>query len=253
MEGQIEVIQTAQHLAEVEASSIHFVETHGTGTVLGDPIELEALKSVFGNSTGTCRIGSVKSNIGHLDAAAGVAGFIKATLSLQHKLLPPSLHFTKLNPKINLEGSPFMVNAKLFDLSGSGYPLRAGVSSFGIGGTNAHVVLEEAAPRTRSLKGRDSQLILISAKSKGTLEQQSSNLAAYLDEHPEISLADLAYTLQVGRTDLGYRQFVVATQPSELLEILHSLSQESGKHSRKIVRSVVAGKQANCLYVSRSG
>ncbi|SDN03115.1 type I polyketide synthase [Paenibacillus jilunlii] len=239
VEGQVEVIQTAQQLAEVTAASIQFVETHGTGTVLGDPIELEALKAAFGNSEGVCRIGSVKSNIGHLDAAAGVAGFIKAALSLQHKLLPPTLHFTKLNPKISLADSPFVVNAKLFDLSGAGDTLRAGVSSFGIGGTNAHIVLEEAPPPPRSSKGRDSQLILISAKSKSALEQHSSNLAAYLSNHPDVPLADLAYTLQVGRTDFGHRRFVVANHTGELQEMLQTLGNEKGKHSRKVFTSTV--------------
>lgn len=239
VEGQAEVIQTAQQLAEVSAASIQFVETHGTGTVLGDPIELEALKAAFGNSAGVCRLGSVKSNIGHLDAAAGVAGFIKAALSLQHKLLPPTLHFTKLNPKISLADSPFVVNAKLFDLSGAGGTLRAGVSSFGIGGTNAHIVLEEAPPPPRSSKGRDSQLILISAKSRSALEQHSSNLAAYLRDHPDVSLADLAYTLQVGRTDFGHRQFIVANHTGELSEMLSPLGKEKGKHSRKIFSSTV--------------
>ncbi|WP_025705084.1 type I polyketide synthase, partial [Paenibacillus graminis] len=239
VEGQAEVIQTAQQLAEVSAASIQFVETHGTATVLGDPIELEALKAAFGNSAGVCRLGSVKSNIGHLDAAAGVAGFIKAALSLQHKLLPPTLHFTKLNSKISLADSPFVINAKLFDLSGAGSTLRAGVSSFGIGGTNAHIVLEEAPPPPRSSKGRDSQLILISAKSKSALEQHSSNLAAYLRDHPDVSLADLAYTLQVGRTDFGHRQFIVANHTGGLSEMLSPLGKEKGKHSRKIFTSTV--------------
>ncbi|WP_019912675.1 type I polyketide synthase [Paenibacillus sp. HW567] len=239
VEGQVEVIQTAQQLAEVAAASIQFVETHGTGTVLGDPIELEALKAAFGSSAGVCRIGSVKSNIGHLDAAAGVAGFIKAVLSLQHKMLPPTLHYTKLNPKISLADSPFVVNAGLFDLSDEGDTLRAGVSSFGIGGTNAHIVVEEAPSPSRSSNGRAAQLILISAKSRSALEQHSSNLAAYLRDHPEVSLADLAYTLQVGRTDFEHRQFVVVNHAGELSELLQPLGKEQGKPSRKIFTSTV--------------
>jgi len=239
VEGQVEVIQTAQQLAEVDAETIQFVETHGTGTILGDPIELEALKAAFGSSEGVCRIGSVKSNIGHLDAAAGVAGFIKATLSLQHKLLPPTLHFSKLNPKIDLSDSPFVVNANLFDLSGVSDTLRAGVSSFGIGGTNAHVILEEAPPLPRSSKGRDAQLILISAKSESALDQSSRNLADYLSKNPDVPLADLAFTLQVGRAAFEQRRFVVASHTSDLAEILQSIGNEKGKLSRKIFTSTV--------------
>lgn len=239
VEGQVEVIQTAQQLAEVDFADIHFVETHGTGTVLGDPIELEALRTAFASEEGTCLIGSVKSNIGHLDAAAGVAGLIKATLSLQHKLLPPTLHFQKLNPKIDLSDSPFEINARLFDLTAIQDTLRAGVSSFGIGGTNAHVILEEAPPLPKSAKGRDAQLILLSAKSETALDQSSLNLLDYIRKNPDVSLADLAFTLQVGRKAFEHRRFVVASHTDELTEVLQSVGNETGKRSRKLFTSVV--------------
>lgn len=239
VEGQAEVIQAAQQLAEVDFADIHFVETHGTGTVLGDPIELEALSTAFASAEGVCRIGSVKSNIGHLDAAAGVAGLIKATLSLQHKLLPPTLHFQKLNPKIDLSDSPFVVSAQRFDLSTVNDTLRAGVSSFGIGGTNAHVILEEAPPMPKSAKGRASQLILLSAKSESALDQSTRKLADYIRQNPDVSLPDLAFTLQVGRKAFEHRRFVVASHADELAEILQSVGNEKGKRSRKLFTSAV--------------
>ncbi|NRR24474.1 type I polyketide synthase [Brevibacillus sp. MS2.2] len=239
VEGQVEVIQTAQQLAEVDFESIQFVETHGTGTILGDPIELEALRTAFGSGEGVCRIGSVKSNIGHLDVAAGVAGLIKATLSLQHKLLPPTLHFKKLNPKIDLSDSPFVINSKLIDLSTVSDTLRAGVSSFGIGGTNAHVILEEAPTLLKSSKGRGSQLILISAKSESALDQSSKNLADYIRNNPDVSLADLAFTLQIGRKAFEHRRFIVANHTDELADILQTIGNEKGKRSRKIFTSAI--------------
>ena len=134
-------------LAEVEAETVNYIEAHGTGTVLGDPIEITALTKAFRASTqkkNFCAIGSVKTNIGHLDAAAGIAGLIKTVLALKHKLIPPSLHFQEPNPEIDFTNSPFYVNTKLSEWKTNSIPRRAGVSSFGIGGTNAHVILEEA-------------------------------------------------------------------------------------------------------------
>ena len=154
IEGQASVIEEALALAEVDPETITYVETHGTGTSLGDPIEVAALTQAFrtqSNAKNYCAIGSVKTNIGHTEAAAGVAGLIKAVLALEHKQLPPSLNFTQPNPNIDFADSPFFINTKLAEWQTNGTPRRAGVSSFGIGGTNAHVLLEEApAVETRS-------------------------------------------------------------------------------------------------------
>lgn len=145
IEGQAEAIITAQEMAEIEPESITYIETHGTGTQLGDPVEIETSALAFNTGKrGYCAIGSVKSNTGHLDNAAGAAGFIKAVLAVYHRLIPPGLHYTTPNPKIDFHNSPFYVNHELLEWKNDRYPLRAGVSSFGIGGTNAHVVLEEA-------------------------------------------------------------------------------------------------------------
>src|SRR5262249_22393521 len=148
IDGQAKVIRAAQLMAEVDPETITYIEAHGSATVLGDPIEVEALTQAFRASTAKkqfCAIGSVKSNIGHLDAAAGVAGLIKTVLALEHKQIPASLHFERPNPGIDFQSSPFYVNARLRDWDANCTPRRAGVSSFGIGGTNAHVILEEAA------------------------------------------------------------------------------------------------------------
>jgi len=145
IEGQAEVIRAALHMGEVDPASIGYVETHGTGTALGDPVEIEALKLAFNTGKkGFCSIGSIKTNFGHLDSAAGVAGFIKAVLALKHRFILPNLHFKTPNPTIDFDNSPFYVSTELSHWKGNGSPLRAGVSSFGIGGTNAHVILEEA-------------------------------------------------------------------------------------------------------------
>ena len=165
--GQAQVIATAQALAGVSPETITYIETHGTGTNIGDPIEVTALTQAFRQATDKkqfCAIGAVKSNIGHLDAAAGVAGFIKTVLSLEHQQIPPSLHFTASNPQIDFDNSPFYVNATLADWPAGDTPRRAGVSSFGIGGTNAHVVLEEAPARENASHSRPRHLLTLSAK-----------------------------------------------------------------------------------------
>jgi amino acid adenylation domain-containing protein len=218
IEGQAEVISAALYNAGVGSETIAYVETHGTGTQLGDPVEIEALKLAFNKDTGEnkrqyCAIGSVKSNIGHLDSAAGVASFIKTVLALHHRVIPPSLHFETPNPKIDFENSPFYVNTRLTPWTGNGHPLRAGVSSFGIGGTNAHVILEEwKTPQEPRRDAGQKQLILLSAKSEPTLHRLAANLARHLAENPAgNSLADVAYTLQVGRKRLEYRSALVAS------------------------------------------
>jgi phthiocerol/phenolphthiocerol synthesis type-I polyketide synthase E len=215
VEGQARVIRAAQVAAGVEPESIQYVEAHGTGTPMGDPIEVAALTQAFRAGTdrnGFCAIGSVKTNIGHLDAAAGIAGLIKVTLALSHKQIPPSLHFSSPNPEINFAETPFYVNTKLTDWNSSGTPRRAGVSSFGLGGANAHVVMEEAPVVERERDGINNRrrLIVLSARSEAALNETTTRLAAYLQQHPKAELLDVAYTLQIGRKTLPYRRWVVA-------------------------------------------
>jgi acyl transferase domain-containing protein len=213
VEAQAEVIAEAQFVAGIEADSIGYVEAHGTATALGDPIEVEALTQAFRQSTERkryCALGSVKSNVGHLDAAAGVTGLIKAVLALKHKEIPASLHFEEPNPKIDFSSSPFYVNARLSPWeAGDGAPRRAGVNSFGIGGTNAHVILEEAPQQQSSREERPFHLLLLSARTETALEAATERLANHLKEHPRASLADVAYTLQVGRRQFNHRRTLV--------------------------------------------
>ncbi|MGG4091723.1 HAD-IIIC family phosphatase [Paenibacillus lautus] len=219
--GQASVIRAAHHVAEVEPESISYIEAHGTGTTLGDPIEIEALKTAFQTDKKRyCGIGSVKSNIGHLNNAAGVAGFIKTVLALAHKQLPPTLHYERPNPKIDFENSPFFVNDRLKDWTNDAFPLRAGVSSFGIGGTNAHVVLEEAPPASASSRGRSAQLISLSAKTEASLDRLTERIALHLQEHPGVSLADMAYTLHEGRAAFSYRRTLVCGSADEAVMLL---------------------------------
>jgi acyl transferase domain-containing protein len=227
IDGQAEVIKSAQLTAEVEPGSITYVEAHGTATPLGDTVEFEALKQAFNTSKkGFCGIGTVKSNVGHLYSAAGTAGFIKTVLALKHRLIPPSLHFKIPNPGIDFETTPFYVNTGLKEWKSDQYPLRAGVSSFGIGGTNVHVILEESsraqgagrkspegtgglAPLPGEQPSREYQLILLSAKTLTALEKQTQNLAAHIKKNPVINFVDMGYTLQVGRKHFPYRRMAV--------------------------------------------
>ena len=206
VDGQAEVIALAQALAGISADTISYVETHGTGTPLGDPIEIAGLTQAFRSTTsakGFCAIGSLKPNVGHLEAAAGVAGLIKTALALNHKLIPPSLHYERPNPKIDFENSPFYVNTKLKEWNAGQTPRRAGVSSFGVGGTNAHAILEEAQAEKPSSQSRSAQLLLLSARTISALDAATRNLADHLQQNPDINLADLAFTLQCGRQRLS--------------------------------------------------
>jgi len=224
--GQIEVIAEAQMVADVPAETITYVEAHGTGTTLGDPIEVEALTEVFRSATDKrrfCALGSVKTNIGHLDAAAGVAGLIKTVLALKHRELPPSLHFERPNPRINFEETPFEVNAALRPWTVNGAPRRAGVSSFGIGGTNAHVVVEEAPDELSEKSDRAAQLVVLSARSATALDGATLNLISHLKEHPETNLADVAYTLQHGRKAFDYRRIAVCHDTADAVRVLSTL------------------------------
>lgn len=219
VDGQVEAIATAQMLAGVDARSIGYIEAHGTGTPLGDPIEIAALSQVFRATTpdvGFCRLGSLKANIGHLDAAAGIAGLIKAVLVLQHREIPPLVNFKQPNPQLELAQSPFSASAAASPWPAGPEPRRAGVSSFGIGGTNAHVVVEEAPPVTQSQStaGRIEQLLVLSARSAAALDAASARLADHLQHHSEQALVDVAWTLQAGRHAFAHRRIVVASDPA---------------------------------------
>ncbi|MBW4602158.1 MAG: SDR family NAD(P)-dependent oxidoreductase [Calothrix sp. FI2-JRJ7] len=227
VDGQALAIAEAIMLADVEPETINYIEAHGTGTSLGDPIEIAALTKVFRASTnknGFCAIGSVKTNIGHLDAAAGVAGLIKTALALKHKLIPPSLNFELPNPQIDFANSPFFVNTKLTEWKAGSTPRRAGVSSLGMGGTNAHVVLEEAPILPVSSPSRPWQLLLLSAKTESALEIATQNLAKHLTEH-HLNLADVAYTLQVGRREFNYRRILVCRDTQDAISALNQQGQ----------------------------
>ena len=232
IDAQKVVIQAAQAMAEVSPESISYIEAHGTGTELGDPIELAALTQAFQtDQTGFCAIGSVKTNIGHLDAAAGIAGLIKTVLALQHKQIPASLHFQQPNPKIDFEKSPFYVNATLNDWPQKESPRRAGVSSFGIGGTNAHIILEEAPVQLVKKETAEPQVLVLSAKTPTALNTAASNLIEYLKQSPDISLANVAHTLQVGRRAFGYRRSIVAQDIAETVAQLQiPTAQTSSEH-----------------------
>jgi acyl transferase domain-containing protein/acyl carrier protein len=230
IEGQAAVIRVAQKMAEVEPESIGYVETHGTGTTLGDPVEIEGLKLAFNtDKRHFCRLGSIKTNIGHMEIASGIGGFIKTVLALKNRLIPPSLNFKTPNPRIDFENSPFIVNTELTEWRNREYPLRAGVSSFGIGGTNAHVILEEAPQGDESgalSPAEDYRLMVLSARSETALSRATANLAAHLRAHPGINLADAAYTLQVGRRAFKHRRMLVCRDVDEAVQSLSSLDQE---------------------------
>jgi len=226
VQGQAEVIRTALAMARVTPESIGYIETHGTATKLGDPVEIQALKLAFNtDKKGFCAISALKSNVGHMDTAAGVGGFIKAVLALKNRLIPPTLNFETPNPEIDLIDSPFYVATTLREWKNEKYPLRVGISSFGLGGTNAHVILEEPPERTRGLaplSNRQYQLILLSAKTGKALEQIIWNLQEFLKNHPDIPLADAAYTLQVGRKAFKHRWMMVCSSVDEAIEALES-------------------------------
>lgn len=236
-EGQINVISEALEIAGIEPDSISLVEAHGTGTPLGDPIEAAALKEVYdieAEKAGSCALGSVKSNIGHLDTAAGIASLIKVTLSLKKRVLVPSLHFRELNTKIDFSNSRFYVNTETKPWESGGQPGRAGVSSFGIGGTNAHVILEEAPIRKSDISSSSYHLLILSTKSESALLQASENLLSYLKKTPDVNMADVAFTLQRGRRHFEYRRTVVCQHRDEAIEKLADIA------TNKIVNSVGA-------------
>ncbi len=230
VQAQSECIATALGLADVDAETVTYLEAHGTGTLMGDPVEIEALTEAFRQytaKTGFCALGSIKTNIGHLDPAAGVAGLIKTVLALQHRQIPPSLHFERPNPEIDFENSPFYVNARLSDWNTNGTPRRAGVSSLGVGGTNAHVIVEEPPPQESAAPSRPWQLLALSAKSAVALEQVTKNLAEHLKEHPEIDFADAAYTLLAGRRHFEHRRVTACRNAAEAASALSGQDPQS--------------------------
>ena len=226
VQGQAEVIAMAQSMSCVDPESIGYVEAHGTGTLLGDPIEVKALTQVFRSKTDKksyCALGSLKSNIGHLDVAAGVAGLIKTSLMVKHGVLPPTLHVATVNPELNMENSPFYLNDALRSWNPSLYPRRAGVSSFGVGGTNAHVVLEQApGEKFKHIQGQPWYIFTVSAQSSQALEQRRSHLQRYLSENPDVRAGDVAYTLQVGRKAFRHRSALVCKNIDDAVKSLSS-------------------------------
>lgn len=223
VEGQSEVIQRALALAGVSAETVTYVEAHGTGTALGDPIEVKALTNAFRNSAhkiGYCGIGSVKSNIGHLDSAAGIAGLIKAVLMIREGKLVPTLHYRRPNPHLDLDSSPFYVNTDLSDWQPAIGPRRAGVSSFGLGGTNVHLVLEQPPVPSRSKLRKPPFLLTASARTQKSLTAGMQRLADYLTHNSDIDIAQFAYTLQVGRKAFNHRWSSVCSTREEAIEKL---------------------------------
>ena len=225
IDGQSQVIAAAQAMTGFEPETIRYVETHGTGTSLGDPIEVSALTKVFRKSTprkSFCAIGSLKSNIGHLDAAAGIGGFIKTVLALENREIPPSINFEVPNPTIDFPETPFYVNSKLVQWESPDIPRRAAVSSFGVGGTNAHVILEEAPVSSSESSSRPWHLVTLSAKTATALETSTENLLTWLREHETASLPDVAYTLQVGRAVFRHRRVLVCSDRDDAIQAFES-------------------------------
>ncbi|OBX24917.1 amino acid adenylation domain-containing protein [Gelidibacter algens] len=222
VEGQSEAIFRALNDANISPSDISYIETHGTATPIGDPIEIEGLQEAFGEQSqkGYCAIGSIKSNMGHLTAAAGVAGFIKTILALNHRQLPPSLGFSEPNPAIDFANSPFFVNTILRDWESKNVR-RAGISSFGVGGTNVHIVVEEA--ETKQITSGDSkplQILTWSAKTDNSLEGYKIALGNYIKSSTELNLADVAYSLSATRDTFNKRSFVLATDSENAIDQL---------------------------------
>jgi acyl transferase domain-containing protein/thioesterase domain-containing protein/acyl carrier protein len=230
VDGQAAAIAEALSVAGVTADSIGLVECHGTGTAMGDPIEIAALTQAFASGTqrkGYCAVGSVKSNIGHLDTAAGVAALIKAALALQHRVLPPSLNFERANPQIEFDKTPFFVNDRLQPWAAGPTARRAGVNSLGVGGTNAYVVLEEAPAQAKPparlvVAGGPPRpyLLLLSARNRRSLGEQHKRLAAHLQAHPEIALEDVAHTLFTARQHFDVRRVLAASSRDDALRLL---------------------------------
>lgn len=224
VDGQAAVVTEALAVAGINPESVTYIEAHGTGTPIGDPIEVAALTKAFRRETqarGFCAIGSLKTNIGHLDTASGVASLIKTVLALEHHEIPPSLHFERPNPAIPFDETPFYVSARLAAWNPAG-PRRAGVTSLGVGGTNVHVILEEAPELAPSRQAEAPQLLVLSARSAPALEQAQKRLASHLQSHPHENLADVAWTLQSGRRAFAHRRHVVSLHAADAVEKLQT-------------------------------
>lgn len=225
IEGQARAIELAHELADIDPETIGYVEAHGTGTPLGDPIELAALTRAFRKRTAKkqfCVIGTAKTNVGHLDTAAGVTGLIHAVQIVREGFFPPTLHFEKPNPALNLDESPFLVRKTAASWPKRSHPRRAGVSAFGVGGTNAHVIIEEAPATATSVSSRNHHLLVVSARSVAALNGAAERLADHLQSHSELNLADAAYTLQTGRKSFAHRRFAVATSAADAISRLRA-------------------------------
>ncbi|MCU0762415.1 MAG: type I polyketide synthase, partial [Hydrogenophaga sp.] len=251
VDGQAKAIAEAHAVAGVGADTIDYVECHGTGTYLGDPIEVAALTQAFAettNDTGFCRIGSVKTNIGHLDTAAGVASLIKVALALKHREIPPSLGYEKPNPSIDFDSSPFQVNHTLSAWVSHKGPRRAGVNSLGVGGTNAHAVLEEAPAATPSGESDwPFQLLVVSGRSRAALDANAKALAAHLRAHPEQPLADVAFTLKEGRRAFEHRRVLVAETHEEAATLLE------GTDTRRVFSHSHVGDDPEVVFMFPGG
>ena len=249
IDGQVEVIAMAQAVAGLRGDDITYIEAHGTGTPLGDPVEVEALTEVFRaatDRTGFCALGSVKTNIGHLDAAAGVASLLKTVLALRHGVIPPSLHFERPNPQIDFAATPFFVNAEARPWETGGAPRRAGVSSFAIGGVNVHLVLEEAPPLPSSGPAPAWHLLPLSARTPAALDQATGNLLRHLRERPGMSaedFADLAWTLRAGRRAFRHRRAVVCRGPEDAIAVLE------GREPRRLLQGVCDGREPRVAFL----
>jgi acyl transferase domain-containing protein/acyl carrier protein len=244
VEGQAEVVRRALHMADVDPSTISYVEAHGTGTALGDPVEIEGLKKAFNTErSGFCGIGSLKSNIGHLDAAAGISSLIKVTLALKHRQIPASIHFRAPNPGIDFEHSPFYVVDQSTEWTNpAAHPRRAGVSSFGIGGTNVHLIMEEAPLQSPSTPGRDWNVLCLSALDAAALGRLEQAVAQQVAEEVDLDPSDLAYSFQLGRRKLPARAALVYRDMADLFRQL-------GEGAAGAARQLGAASQARVAFL----
>jgi phthiocerol/phenolphthiocerol synthesis type-I polyketide synthase E len=229
--GQAAVIRSACEAAGIDPADLQYIETHGTATALGDVIEIAALNSVVGanRQARRCALGTLKANVGHMEAAAGVAGLMKVALALKHREIPPAIHYRAPHPQIHLERTPFYLNRELERWTAACVPRRAGVSSFGIGGTNGHAVLEEAPAQASTRSHRDSQLLILSAQSPEALRASARRLAVRLAAEPQLQLADVAFTLQVGRAARPFRRYCVCESNADAVPLLEAEAGSSGR------------------------
>jgi len=226
VEGQARCVASALALADVDPDALSYVEAHGTGTALGDPIEMSALTEAFRiktNKKAFCALGSVKTNIGHIDIAAGMAGFMKVVMALQHKIIPATLHYRQANTQIDFPNTPFYINAQTRDWRDGNVPRRAGVNASGVGGTNAFLVLEEYVPPPQHIQKKSPQLFLLSAKTKNALEKTTQHLRQFLEKNQQADLSHIAFTLQQGRADFNHRRMFVCQNMLDALSVLMHL------------------------------